>query len=311
MRSVAVGRTDEAAAAHRGRPTRIGVLGSLAVALGAAAFDGCGPGLDIVAVHREVCDGVDNDQNGVIDDLDANVDGLCDCLRIGVFGYPGPRPREQLQGMMSTRAVTTAILAGQTMTADLLSTLDVVIVQDVQDGQATGTDGQEGIGKGIGRVYSDAEVEALQAWVAAGGGVMTLAGYNSITEEVTNVNRLLAPFGVSYDSQVVLLSGSFTASVPVTHWDRTHPLASGVTKVGVAGGRSVLGAGTLVAWEPNPGASDVARAMEWGRGHVFVWGDEWITYDSNWSNAEYQDKRLWLNSFKWLSAAGYCHVPIP
>lgn len=283
------------------------MLGSLAVALGAAAFDGCGPGLDIVAVHREVCDGVDNDQNGIIDDLDANGDGLCDCLRIGVLGYPGPRPREQLQGLMRTRAVTTAVLAGQAMTADLLSTLDVVIVQDVQDGTA----GQEGVGKGIGRVYSDAEIEAVQAWVADGGGVMTLQGYNSTPAEVTNVNRLLAPFGVSYGAPVVLLSGSPMSSVPVTHWDLAHPLASGVTQVGVAGGHSVLGAGTLVAWEPNPGASDVARAMEWGRGHVFVWGDEWITYDLDWSNAEYQDKRLWLNSFRWLSAAGYCQVPIP
>ena len=308
---MAVGRNDEAAAAHRGRPARIGVLGSLAVALGAVAFDGCGPGLDIVAVHREVCDRVDNDRNGIIDDLDANGDGLCDCLRIGVLGYPGPRPREQLQGMMSTRAVTTAVLAGQAMTADLLSTLDVVIIQDVQDGQEASTAGQEGIGKGIGRVYSDAEVEAVQAWVADGGGVMALTGYTSTAAEVTNVNRLLAPFGVSYGTQVVLNAGTATSSVPVTHWDRAHPLASGVTKVGVAGGHPVSGGGTLVAWEPNPGASDVARAVEWGRGHVFVWGDEWITYDAEWSNADYQDKRLWLNSLRWLAAAGYCQVPIP
>ena len=32
------------------------------------------------------CDGVDENQNGVIDDVDKGKDGLCDCLRIGFLG---------------------------------------------------------------------------------------------------------------------------------------------------------------------------------------------------------------------------------
>ncbi len=29
----------------------------------------------------EVCDGIDNDGNGIIDDVDVGHDGVCDCLR--------------------------------------------------------------------------------------------------------------------------------------------------------------------------------------------------------------------------------------
>lgn len=303
-------RAGAGASSHREYPARASLLAFLAVSFSAPAFTGCGPGIDIVAVHREVCDGVDNDWNGVVDDLDTNSDGLCDCLRIGVFGYPGSRAMDQLQGLMHSRAVPTGILAGKVMTAELLSMFDIVLVQDVQDGQATGTVGTEGNGIGIGRVFSDAEIKALLAWVSAGGGLMSLSGYTANPAEVTNVNRLLSPFGMSYAPQIVLNAGGATASVPVTHWESTHPLARSVTRVGVATANPVSG-GALVAWEPTPGSFDVGRAVEWGRGHVFVWADEWITYDSDWGTAEYQNKRLWLNSFKWLSVNGYCQVPVP
>jgi hypothetical protein len=32
------------------------------------------------------CDGIDENQNGVTDDVDKGKDGLCDCLRIGFLG---------------------------------------------------------------------------------------------------------------------------------------------------------------------------------------------------------------------------------
>ena len=47
--------------------------------------------------------------------------------------------------------------------------------------------------------------------------------------------------------------------------------------------------------------------------HVIVFGDEWITYDSEWSqdqHPEYQVEQFWLNIFKWLSPSDECQVPI-
>ena len=48
------------------------------------------------------------------------------------------------------------------------------------------------------------------------------------------------------------------------------------------------------------------------KGRVVVWGDEWITYDSEWQDVEDQQIELfWLNILKWLSPPGECQVPIP
>src|SRR5688572_1835779 len=37
----------------------------------------------------EICDGLDNDGDGVIDDVDTGGDGVCDCLRIATLGVSG------------------------------------------------------------------------------------------------------------------------------------------------------------------------------------------------------------------------------
>jgi hypothetical protein len=44
-------------------------------------------------------------------------------------------------------------------------------------------------------------------------------------------------------------------------------------------------------------------------GHIVVWGDEWITYDSEWE-ADDQVERFWLNILKWTSPSKVCQVPI-
>jgi hypothetical protein len=47
-------------------------------------------------------------------------------------------------------------------------------------------------------------------------------------------------------------------------------------------------------------------------GRVAVWGDEWITYDSEWADTEGQQvEHFWLNLLKWLSPPTQCQVPIP
>jgi len=45
---------------------------------------------------------------------------------------------------------------------------------------------------------------------------------------------------------------------------------------------------------------------------VEVWGDEWITYNSEWiEHPDYQVERFWVNSIKWLSPINECQVPVP
>lgn len=285
-----------------------GTLGTDQTSDGGRSRDGGGtgtPGNDGGQfANNEVCDGIDNDGNGVIDDVDTAGDGVCDCLKIATLGFRGQWGSGNVfQNWLDGKSVAGAVsLEDQTLTPERLSQFDVIVAQDVRSESSTG------VGSGIGRQYSEAEVQALEAWVRAGGGFMTLIGYAGPTE-ITNVNRLLAPFGMAYGSQQILpKSGSVT--VPVTNW-ATHPLTQSVTRVGVDNGYPVSG-GTLIAWEPQPGNHDVARATTAGTGHVYVWGDEWITYDSEWTaNASYQVERFWLNALKWLTAEGRCQVALP
>src|SRR5690349_4243530 len=50
-----------------------------------AADAGCVP----TSPATEVCDDIDNDCNGHVDDLDDGEDGIFDCQSIAIFGTPG------------------------------------------------------------------------------------------------------------------------------------------------------------------------------------------------------------------------------
>ena len=157
-----------------------------------------------------------------------------------------------------------------------------------------------------GRTYTPEEVIALSDWVKAGGGFMTLIGYADPTER-TNSNALLEAYGMSYGSERILWNPNDT-TVPVTHWV-TDPVTQGVSKVGVNNGYPVQGTGTTLASEQG---FDMLKVQAVGSGHVLMWGDEWITYDSEWSaHPDYQVELFWLNMIKWLTPAKKCQVPIP
>ena len=238
------------------------------------------------------CNGIDDDQNGVVDDVDVGNDGICDCLKVGLLGAPGTAGvGDVFHAWLSARSSAgVAELGAQVLTPELLGPLQIVVAQDVRNG---------------GRVYAPSEVAALEAWIKKGGGFMTLTGFADPSENA-NVNTLLGPHGISYGTQPILYVGGST--MPVTGWV-AHPVTEGITRIGADNGYAVLGAGTAIARE---GGYDVLRALDVGAGHVLVWGDEWITFDSEWKgHTEYQVERFWLNTLKWLTKAGQCQVPLP
>jgi hypothetical protein len=250
----------------------------------------------------ETCDGIDNDGNGIADDVDVDRDGVCDCLRLATLGFPGVWGsgnvfKDWYAGKSKNGAISLGV---QTLTAAALAPFHVIVVQDVR----VGSSDSSGPGNGIGRAYSSDEVQALKDWVHRGGGLMTLMGYVNDAVEQGNVAKLLAPFGLSYGSAVVL-GGSAPPKPSVTHW-AAHPISEEVQKVGIHFGYPVSG-GTLLAWEPTQGQWDVGRVTEFGAGHVFAWSDEWISYSSSWP-ADHQTQRFWVNALKWLTVAGYCQV---
>lgn len=241
----------------------------------------------------EVCDGIDNDNDGVIDNVDVGGDGVCDCLRIATLGAPGVwGAGDVFAQWLNSRSNNGAVaLKDQVLTKDLLDKYQVIVAEDLST---------------INRSYSPEEVAALEAWVKAGNGFMTLIGYADPNER-TNVNTLLAPFGMNYGAMQILAKvGGNT--IPVTNWV-AHPVTNGVSQIGVDNGYPVEGMGQTLATEQG---YNVLKAQEVGNGHVLVWGDEWLTYDSEWTqHPEYQLELFWLNAIKWLTPAKDCQVSIP
>jgi hypothetical protein len=240
----------------------------------------------------ETCDGVDNNCDGIIDNIDKNADGICDCILIATLGVKGTSGQgDVFSTWLAARSNNGATALGdQVLTPALLSKYEVIVAENVSRNHP----------------YAPAEVQALKDWVTKGGGFMTLIGYSNRGEEA-NVNTLLQPFGANYgDMQILRKTGGTT--VPITQW-APHPVDTGVTAVGVDNGLEVQGTGTMFA---RGGGFNVGEGVEVGKGHVLLWGDEWITYDSEWTaHPDYQVQLFWLNAIKWLTVAGTCQIPIP
>lgn len=240
-------------------------------------------------------------------------DGGCSCLRLATVGFRGQWGSGDVFSSWVQQKALLGVdsLGDRALTPELLAQYQVLIVQDAREG----TPGPGGVGNGLGRAFTGDEVAAVEQWVKNGGGLATLLGYADASESI-NVNRLLAPFGLSYGTEQVLQGGPDNTqpngwgTAKVTHWG-DHPIADGISVIGVDSGYAVLGEGTLVAWEAEPSHWPVARAVESGSGRVFVWADEWITYNTEWtSHPDYQVQRLWLNVLRWLTPTEQCEVSI-
>ncbi len=255
------------------------------------------------ADSSEVCDGVDNDGNGIIDDVDAGGDGICDCLRIGTLGTIGPWSDggNIFRDWLDERSPTPAVELGHgTLSAEVLADLDILVLLRVDEAELSAN----GITDPPHPSFTTEEIEAFDAWVRAGGGALTTLGYQGDEmAELVNINNLLSLTSPAY-AEDPNLNGF------ITDWG-THPIAEGISNINNSNGVVVDdSSGTVVARDNEGHPAMVAHEVD--AGHVIVWGDEWITYDSEWvSQEDQQVELLWLNMLKWLSPIRTCQVPIP
>jgi hypothetical protein len=296
--SLGVGGAQGSAAEGTGGGKAPGSAGTIMIEVGGMGGGSAGNGTP------EVCDGIDNDENGITDDVDAGGDGVCDCLSIATIGHIGPWSNggNIFETWLNARTPQGAIaLEDQELTPELLAPLQVIVVLHA----ATMEIDDDGDITPAHHEFSDAETAAFGDWIENGGGVMTTIGYTGDeAAEVENVNLLLAPVGMGYSDTRLDLSDF------VEDWD-PHPVTMGVTNIFTDNGVEPDGSGTTVA--RGDGGDQIAlQVKEAGDGHVVVWGDEWITYDSEWEDIEDQQVELfWLNILKWLSPEKTCQVPIP
>ncbi|HXK20597.1 MAG TPA: hypothetical protein VNG33_22455, partial [Polyangiaceae bacterium] len=229
--------------------------------------------------------------------------GVCDCLNIATIGDIGPWSNggNIFKTWLDARSpIGAKPLADDEITADSLQKMQIVVVLHV----ATTEVSNKGVTSRAHHAFSDAEAGAFEAWVRAGGGVMTTIGYtNDEAAEVVNVNKLLSNLGMGYSTSKLGLSGN------VQDWT-AHPVTDGITNIFTDNGVDPDGpSGMTIAH----GGSDVAlQVAQLDSGRAAVWGDEWITYDSEWADVKGQQvEHFWLNLLKWLSPPGQCQVAIP
>jgi hypothetical protein len=251
----------------------------------------------------EVCDGIDNDSNGIVDDVDVGHDGVCDCLNIATIGHIGPWSNggNIFASWLNSRSPLGAVeLADEELTPERLKPFQIIVVLHA----GTSAVENNGITAPAHHAFSDAEASAFEAWARAGGGVMTTIGYTfDEPNEVVNVNKLLMPLGMAYSKTKLDLQGD------VEEWVQ-HPVSDGISNIFTDGALEPDGPnGMTIARGGDKVALQVAQA---DNGRVAVWGDEWITYDSEWADVKGQQvEHFWLNLLKWLSPPTQCQVPIP
>ncbi len=209
--------------------------------------------------------------------------GRCTCVNIASIGKPAhygdTAAFTDWLNSKSTAAVD-MFPAHPTLTGAFLSQYDVLIVQWLTDSNS-----------GPYWTFTDAEIEALKEWVNGGGGLVTLSGYDSNSQEVVPLNRLLSFTDISYNTDDVLAACPAAVanrcycwgnSVPLGPW-APGPIGKNITQVGAFHGRSI-----------NPGSASVdcsdashtyAAHETVGKGRVFAFTDEWVTYTSQWLGA--------------------------
>jgi hypothetical protein len=217
----------------------------------------------------------------------------CKHLNIGIFGNPGADASANFQQwleMSGTSVQRIQTTAAEPLTAATVQPFDVIVLDWLT------------------RDYAPSEAAVLAAFITAGGGLTSMTGYDNNTTDDWHANSLLAPLQVAYSGP--LLNGPVTSFAP-------HPITAGLTSVTFAGGYAVSDLGgnastrTPIAFLPQgSGDVNVGYAIQMGAGHAFVWGDEWIEFDSEWSTLP-QIKQLWVQVFGWISPMNTCALTPP
>lgn len=238
--------------------------------------------------------------------------------------------------------------AQATLTSALLDQYDILVLQHLTDDP-----------KQPAWVFTQEEIDAVKSWVTdKGGALFVMSGYESSNRyEIAPTNQLLAFTGIQINGDDIAGGGTAalgrcqTADIcssaiygcctcwwgpqPIKAWDVSHPIAAGVTAEPYFRGRTITAPSDaqVVGTYTDGQTVNVGVGKQVGNGRVFVWGDEWITYTSQWqattvngnsdkvaSNACYdaaagqlrspsymfQVGRFWYNAIRWLQPAMTC-----
>jgi hypothetical protein len=263
-------------------------------------------------------------------------DCTCPTLTVAVIGKPGKwgaNPggdsdtafQEWLNSSSAGTAKADVYASKPTLTTDFLGRYNVIILASLSEDSSTGPFWS----------FDGSEVVAFQDWIEnKGGGVIALTGYSGDGAETKPTNQLLAFSGVTYitdgawapcsDWTICGCAGSRTLSTWVKTDAAILNLSNSVSTIGFENGRPInvpAGAHVAATGQSNNGIVNVLVGKIAGTGRVLVYGDEWITYTSQWTGAGvdpskctsgyypqdvYQTAQFWFNMIKWVQPRATC-----
>lgn len=240
-----------------------------------------------------------------------------------------------------------------------LAQYDVLIFQwmanslaPVMMGTSYGFTGDPALGGGGYWVFTQAELDALKTWVMGGGGVIVLSGFdycpnatlpgctagsmgelgptNQIIEALTDIKYTETDtFGATVTGNAEFCLGG---SDPVGGWAAAPDLlGQNITAVGAFHGRGIT-PGPNATTDCESGTTVCAAHEDVGKGHVYAYTDEWVTYTSQWNTqlagycsldgstangdvpaaaAAYQVPQFWTNAISYAASATMCPFALP
>ncbi len=220
--------------------------------------------------------------------------GNCVCIGVAVFGQqgefgavPGMDGVSAIQQWLNDNSTAEAALFREkpAITAEFLAPYHVIILEDPR-----------AVKKGALWQYTAEDIAAIETWVRTAPegqarGIISLTGYSNDTNEVNPTNQLLAFSGMQYvgasdtlatnpETQCAYCLGN---SVPEREWNALHPIAANLTAVGAFHGRSISVTGAGVETVTTSGTTVLGAAAQVDLGRVFMFHDEWVTYNSQWN----------------------------
>jgi hypothetical protein len=246
----------------------------------------------------------------------------------------------------STAHVVNYDTAKPTLTPAFLAQYDVLLLQWMVQTGAKYNDGAPW-------QFSASEISALKDWVSNGGGLIALSGYQCNGQgctiyDVTATNQLLSFTDIQFNADDVLdpstvgcqdcycWGGSLPLGGPLLdggpapsfgRWDQTSPLGAHISDVGGYDGRSIHS--TTASVDCADGTHTYAVHEQVGKGHVFAFTDEWVTYSGEWlgtaaclnpsmftnpsdpcyqksASQVFQIPQFWYNAIKYASSSVTC-----
>jgi hypothetical protein len=259
---------------------------------------------------------------------------MCPSFKLAVIGKAGKwgaNPNGDsdtaLQDWLNSSSAGTAqvdnFTSRPTLTPDFLVNYSVIILASLGDDSNNGP----------WWTFSADEVAAFRAWVENGGGGISLTGYSGDPGEIAPLNQLIGFSGIAYRADGVWGTCADSQTCNCTHsntlseWNRADPvvatLSTGVTFVGYQNGRAITAPSDAHVAATVGGTSNALVGKLADKGRVLAYGDEWITYTSQWTGVgnpsttdpncagylpqdKYEIAQFWYNMIRWSQPAANC-----